>query len=174
MFYVSIYLERGAKFDTFVYTNRLIGLSLIETPMLISRLNLRLVQIGRKAPPLFCLLMRNQLRFYAHWASHPRPGRKVPPPPISSIHSISSNFDSAGRKTHPLFPPFCERPRSHHTCRIPIVPILQIHTQIPPIQISSLGYQFCQLFKILTYTEVQGIESQCRWKAYRQPYHNLH
>ena len=39
-----------------------------------------------------------------------------------------------------------------HTGRIPKVPILQIHTQIPPIQISSIGYQLCQLFKILTYT----------------------
>ena len=32
-----------------------------------------------------------------------------------------------------------------------MVPILQIHTQIAPIQISSLGYQLGQLFKILTY-----------------------
>ena len=43
----------------------------------------------------------------------------------------------------------------HHTGRIPKVPILQIHTQIPPIRISSIGYQLCQLFKILTYTELQ-------------------
>ena len=48
-----------------------------------------------------------------------------------------------------------ERPSSCCTCRIPMVPILQIHTQIPPIQISSLCYQLCQLFIILTYTEVQ-------------------
>ena len=44
---------------------------------------------------------------------------------------------------------------SCHTGRIPKVPILQIHTQISPIQISSIGYQLCQLFKILTYTELQ-------------------
>ena len=47
-----------------------------------------------------------------------------------------------------------DRARSH-TGRIPMVPILQIHTQIPPIQISSIGYQLCQLFKMLTYTELQ-------------------
>ena len=29
-----------------------------------------------------------------------------------------------------------------------MVPILQIHTQIPPIRISSIDYQLCQLFKI--------------------------
>ena len=34
-------------------------------------------------------------------------------------------------------------------------PILQIHTQIPPIRISSIGYQLCQLFKILTHRELQ-------------------
>ena len=60
------------------------------------------------------------------------------------------------------------------TCGIPMVPILQICTQIPPIQISSLGYQLCQLFKILTYTEVQDTGLWCRWKACRQPYHNTH
>ena len=38
---------------------------------------------------------------------------------------------------------------------IPKVPILQIHTQIPSIRMSSIGYQLCQLFKILTYTELQ-------------------
>ena len=39
-----------------------------------------------------------------------------------------------------------------------MVPIVQIHTQIPPIQISSLAYQLYQLFKILTHTEVQDID----------------
>ena len=58
-------------------------------------------------------------------------------------------------KPPPSFLPFHEGPGSHHTGRIPKVPILQIHTQIPPIQISSIGYQLCQLFKILTYTELQ-------------------
>ena len=67
-----------------------------------------------------------------------------------------------------------QRPDSCHTCGIPMVPILQICTQIPPIQISSLGYQLCQLFKILTYTQVQDTGLWCRWKAYRQPYHNTH
>ena len=58
--------------------------------------------------------------------------------------------------------------------RIPKVPILQIHIQIPPIRISSIGYQLCQLFKILAYTELQDSGSWCIWKAYRQPYHNTH
>ena len=62
----------------------------------------------------------------------------------------------------------------HHTGRIPMAPILQIHTQISPIWISSIGYQLCQLFKILTYTELQDSGSWCIWKAYRQPYHNTH
>ena len=74
----------------------------------------------------------------------------------------------------PSFLPFCEGPGLRHTGRIPKVPILQIHTQIPPIQISSIGYQLCQLFKILTYTELQDSGSWCIWKAYRQPYHNTH
>ena len=74
----------------------------------------------------------------------------------------------------PSFLPFREGPGSRHTGRIPKVPILQIHTQIPPIQISSIGYQLCQLFKILTYTELQDSGSWCIWKAYRQPYHNTH
>ena len=52
--------------------------------------------------------------------------------------------------------PFHHGSGSSHTGRIPMVPILQIHTQIPPIQISSIGYQLCQLFKILTYTELQN------------------
>ena len=63
---------------------------------------------------------------------------------------------------NPNTPPlsaFHQRPGSCHTCRIPMVPILQIHTQIPPFQISSLGYQLCQLFKILTYRDVQDTVS---------------
>ena len=73
-----------------------------------------------------------------------------------------------------LFCLFMRDQGSYHTGRIPKVPILQIHTQIPPIQISSIGYQLCQLFKILTYTELQDSGSWCIWKAYRQPYHNTH
>ena len=74
----------------------------------------------------------------------------------------------------PLFCLFVRDLGLCHTGRIPKVPILQIHTQIPPIQISSIGYQLCQLFKILTYTELQDSGSWCIWKAYRQPYHNTH
>ena len=58
-------------------------------------------------------------------------------------------------KPPPPLLPFCRGSGWHHTVRIPKVPILQIDTQIPPIQISSIGYQLCQLFKILTYTKLQ-------------------
>ena len=62
----------------------------------------------------------------------------------------------AEKAPHPIsFLPFRHGFGSHHTGRIPKVPILQIHTQIPSIRISSIGYQLCQLFKILTYTELQ-------------------
>ena len=72
------------------------------------------------------------------------------------ICMIQNRFLKTWQKSPPpSFLPFHERPGSHHTCRIPMVPIVQIHTQIPPIQISSLAYQLYQLFKILTHTEVQ-------------------
>ena len=74
----------------------------------------------------------------------------------------------------PTFLSFHHGPGLRHTGRIPKVPLLQIHTQIPPIRISSIGYQLCQLFKILTYTELQDSGSWYIWKAYRQPYHNTH
>ena len=72
------------------------------------------------------------------------------------------------------FLPFRHGLGSCHTGRIPKVPILQIRTQIPPIRISSIGYQLCQLFKILTYTELQDSGSWCISEVYRQPYHNTH
>ena len=103
---------------------------------------------------------------------------KPPPPAAKQVKilrldlSISCNFQLSWQKRPPSFLPFCERPSSHHTCSIPMVPILQIHTQIPPIWISSLGYQLCQLFKMLTYRDVQDTVSWCRWKAYKQPNHN--
>ena len=92
--------------------------------------------------------------------------------------SISGNFEQLWflwqKSPPPSFLSFCQGLGSHHTGRIPKVPILQIHTQIPAIRISSIGYQLCQLFKILTYTELQDSGSWCIWKAYRQPYHNTH
>ena len=92
--------------------------------------------------------------------------QKSPPPPVAkqwnkseagSIHFMQfpATLVQLAEKPPPPFVPFHERPSSHCTCRIPMVPILQIHTQIPPTLISSLGYQLSQLFKILTYTEVQ-------------------
>ena len=50
-------------------------------------------------------------------------------------------------KLSPSFLPFCHGLGLHHTGRIPKVPILQIHTQIPPIRISSIGYQLLSTFQ---------------------------
>ena len=80
-------------------------------------------------------------------------------------------LENLAEKPPPLLLPFCERSVSCHTCGIPMVPIVQICTQIPPIQISSIGYKLCQLFKLFTYRKVQDTVSWYRWKAYR-PYHN--
>ena len=103
----------------------LFGLSLIGRPILISHLNLNLIQISRKAPLLFCLLMRYLAcvmshdvtlpnYFMHHWTSHWGLGRRVLPPAeknrknfwdwIYPFHAISSNFGSAGRKA-PRPPP---------------------------------------------------------------------
>ena len=90
------------------------------------------------------------------------------------IYAKNKHSWKLGRKAHPSFLPFCERPGSCCPCGILMVPILQIHTQISPIWISSLGYQLYQLFKILTYREVQSTGSWCRWKPCRQPYHNIY
>ena len=104
-----------------------------------------------------------------------------PPPPWGKIFDFRSIHFRQFRATlvfvaekPPSFLPFLHGPGLWHIGRIPKVPILQIHTQIPPIRISSIGYQLCQLFKILTYTELQDSGSCCIWKAYRQPYHNTH
>ena len=116
--------------------------------------------------------------FQQHWFScqkrHPKGAkRKI----LRLDLSISCNFQQlwfSWQKSPPPFSPFHERPGLHHTCGIPMAPILQIHTQISPIRISSLGYQLCQLFKILTYRDVQNTVSWCRWKACQQPNHNTH
>ena len=95
--------------------------------------------------------------------------------PIIWMYAKIKHSWKLGRKApHPSFLPFCQRPGPYCTCGIPMVPIIQIRTQISSIQISSLGYQFCQLFKILTYREVQDTVSRYRWKPYRQPYDNTH
>ena len=83
--------------------------------------------------------------------------QKSPPPPrmretffdFRSIHfrQFRATLVFVAEKPPP-FLPFCQGLGSCHTERIPKVPILQIHTQIPPIQISSIGYHLCQLFKI--------------------------
>ena len=59
------------------------------------------------------------------------------------------------------FLPFHQGPSLCSTCRIPMVPILEIHTKIPPIQISSLGYQLCQLSEI-THIYRTKIHGECR------------
>ena len=95
---------------------------------------------------------------------------------LTSDLSISGNFQQLWFlwQKSPPFLPFHHGPGLCHIGRIPKIPIPQIHTQIPPIWISSIGYQLCQLFKILTYTELQNSGSWCIWKAYRQSYHNTH
>ena len=140
---------------------------------------------GRKAPPpsLPYPFHANSINFGSAGRIEPHIGGNLaekPPPRIRENFltldlSISGNFEQLWflwQKSH--FRQFHEGPGLHHTGRIPKVPILQIHTQIPPILISSIGYQLCQLFKILTYTELQDSGSWCIWKAYRQPYHNIH
>ena len=89
---------------------------------------------------------------------------------IYPFHAISSNFGFSRQKSPP--PPKMGRDPAHIT-----------HGEYPwsPYYKSTLGfllskyligYQLCQLFKILTYTELQDTRSWCRWKAYRQPCHN--
>ena len=207
IWFTNVPIHQGALLSEFhkgSVLRELFGLSLIERPILISHLNLKLIQIGRKAPHPFllfgeilglcCVTWCNfaKLYFMHHWTSHLGPGRRdkfpppMPPPPpphgqtgknseTGSIHFMQFTATLVQlAESPPSFLPFHERPGSHHTCGIPMVPIQQIHTQIPPIRISSLGYQLGQLFKILTYRKVQDTGSWCRWKAYRQPYHNTH
>ena len=64
--------------------------------------------------------------------------------------SISCNFQQLWfrwQKSPLPHSAFHEIPSSYHTCRIPMHPILQIHTLIPPIWISSLSYQLCHTFQ---------------------------
>ena len=64
--------------------------------------------------------------------------------PIIWIYNKNKDSWKLGRKAPlPLFLPFRERSDLCHTCGIPMVPIVQICTQIPPIWISSIGYQLC-------------------------------
>ena len=94
-----------------------------ERPMLISRLNLKSVQIGEKPLPPFLPFGKilnschvtwcnfAEVYFMHHWTSHQEPGRKAPSPQqpdsenfldwVYPFHAISSNFGSAGRKAHP-------------------------------------------------------------------------
>ena len=139
------------------------------------------MQISQKGPPPLlpfgeilgshCVMWCNFAKpyFMHHCTSHQGTGQRAPTPQwpnrekiwdwIYPFHAISSNFGLAGSKC-PLLLPFCQRPRLCHTCGIPMVSILQINTQILPIWISSSGPQLCQLFKIITYTEVHRIMVQ--------------
>ena len=117
-------------------------------------------KLSRKVPPpYFCLFMRHLARITCVEC------------PWFPYYKSTLRFLKVGQKSlpHPPFLPFRARPVSNRMCGIPMVPILQIHTQIPPIWISSVGYQLYQLFKILTYREVQDTGSWCRWKPCRQP-----
>ena len=144
--YVNIIFAVDAKcsygsrelLDTTIYSNnsttvrglQFVGLSLIERPILISRPNLKLIQIGPKSPPppysflpfdeilgschvMWCNFA--ELYFMHHWTSHLRAGRRTPPLQqpnrkqfwdwIYPFHAISSNFGSAGRNTTPTQQP---------------------------------------------------------------------
>ena len=78
-----------------------------------------LVLVEEKPPPKWG-------KIFLHW--------------IYPFQTILSNFGFCGRKAPLSFVPFHERHNSCYPCGIPMVPILQICTQIPPIWISSLGY----------------------------------
>ena len=123
-FFVSVFF-----FTTYT---PIIGLSLIKRPILISRINLKLIQIDRKAPLLFCLLVilssrhvmwHNFAKLY--FMHHLGPGRKAPQWPnrekfwdcIYPFHAISSNFGSAGRKGPPP-PPSSQTGKNSETWSI--------------------------------------------------------
>ena len=140
---------------------------------------------ARKAPPpaakqgkILRLDLSISCNFQQLWFSW----QKSPPPQQPNREkfldiSIPCNFQQlwfSWQKITPSFLSFHERPSLCCTCGIPMVPILQIHTQIPPIQISSLGYQLGSTFQNTHIYKVQDTGSWCRWKACRQPYHNTH
>ena len=93
--------------------------------------------------------------------------QKSPPPPQDEgkffdyrfIHfrQFPATLVFVAEKPPPLFCLFCHGLGLHHTGRIPKVPILQIHTQIPPIQISSVGYQLLNFSK---YSHIQNYRTQ--------------
>ena len=84
-----------------------------------------------------------------HWTSHRGPGRRGRPNSQTGTNSDTGSIHFVQfpatlvqlAEAPPSFLPFCERPSSCHTCRIPMVPILQIHTHIPPVQIAYLHIQ---------------------------------
>ena len=104
--------------------------------------------LGRKAPApkvakqakFFRLNLSISCNFQQLWVQlaerPPRGGQtgKIFLDWIYPFHAISSNFGFSWQKSPP--PTDGKRPSSCHTWRIPMVPILQIHTQIPPIRIS--------------------------------------
>ena len=59
-------------------------------------------------------------------------------------------------KPPPLLGDFFKIPNSYHTGGSTLVPILQIHVQIPDIPNSSSGYQ--RVFKILTSSQVEDTQ----------------
>ena len=134
--------------------------------------------------------------FHAISSNFGSAGRKVPPWPnrenlldwIYTFHAISSNFGSAGRKvtqgkrgktflemdlyiSHNFWQLwFSWQKSSPHFCLFMRDLVCVTHVEYPwspYYKSTSLGYQLYQLFKILTYREVQHTGSWCRWKAYR-------
>ena len=150
------------------------------------------------APP-FCLLVRYLARIVSHdinlpnhisciiehliWDSgrraiplHGQTGKNSETGSINFMQFPATLVQLAEKPPFPSLSCLFMRDPAHVVTYVeyPCSPLLQIHTQIPPIQIPSLGYQLGQLFKILTYRKVQDTGSWCRWKACMQPYHNTH
>ena len=149
----------------------LISLSLCNTKTTVfNRQNLNLMQIGRKSPPLpfggysvhimWCdITLPNHIScIIEHLTGDLSKEGKI----LRLDISISCNFQqlwfSWQKSTPPpSFLPFCERPSSHHTCRIPMSPYYKSTLRFS-LSKYLLGYQLYQLFKILTYTEGQDTD----------------
>ena len=140
---------------------------------------------GNFLRPIFT---NQQTHFMHHWnpssdSCYQKVGQK-PPHPLGDIlayrwdnlhpHTINPCSCLCYQKVGQKCPTPLGIPNSHYTCGTTLTHILQIHTVIPPVQVSSSVYHLCQLFKIFISTEAENTGSWYRWKGYRQPFHNTH
>ena len=112
----------GTYFTSYSY---FIGLSLIERPILISHLNLKLIQICWTPPPhqqVSTLVRSCNINFlrpiFMHKWTH--------------FMQFAASLVQVAEKHPPPFLHFCEQPGLYYTCGTTLAHILQIHTQIPP------------------------------------------